>query len=332
MYLNHEQIIPLVHNVRKTETDDRNRLRFMRFLPGQIADYGLDGERFPVRCRASANVTLDFISDAEWFGFEYDVQAGSSQSFYSFDLFVDGVLEDSTAMEGFASSAILFDLPKGTHRVTLFFPWSVEVMLKSMSVSENAFIRPVPAKKLRIMTIGDSITQGYIAKHPGFCWVGKLTRALDAEVLNLGVGGYGFLTNSLKEPIDWKPDIIILAYGSNDFTREADKDGFCKCVSAYMPKLAEMFPGTPILQIPPIYRCDLKYLCQRKSKGYGLDDAGRIIREIAASYPQVTVMENIGYPRAAGFFAPDNLHPNDLGFQLYGEAVIRAVKEKLSLL
>ena len=331
MLLNHEQIVPLVHNALKTETDDRGRLRFLRFEPEQTAGYALDGEQFPVRCRASANVTLDFISDAEWFGFEYDVQAGSSRSFYGFDLFVDGILEDSALIEGFASSAILFDLPGGTHRVTLFFPWSAEVMLKSMSVSDNAFIRPVPAKTPRILTIGDSITQGYIAKHPGFCWVGKMTRELDAEVLNLGVGGYGFLTNSLQKPIGWKADLIILSYGSNDFNREADRNSFAGCVSAYMRKLAEMFPQTPILQIPPIVRYDLKHLCREKSRGYTLGDAGRIIRDIAASYPQVEVMEEIGYPHDPDFFAPDSVHPNDLGFQLYGEAVIRAVKEKLRL-
>ena len=52
-------------------------------------------------------MTLEFISDAEWFGFEYDVQAGSSRSFYGFDLFVDGILEDSALIEGFASSATI---------------------------------------------------------------------------------------------------------------------------------------------------------------------------------------------------------------------------------
>ena len=330
MHVNHEQIIPLVHNVLKTEIDDRNRLRFIRFTAKQIADYESDGKWYPTRCRASANVTLEFLSDAEWFGFEYDVQSGSSQSFYGFDLFVDGVLEDSALIEGFASSAIVFNLPKGTHRITLFFPWSAEVMLKSMSFSENSFIKPVPAKKLRILTIGDSITQGYIAKHPGFCWVGKMTRELDAEVLNLGVGGCGFLPNTLKEPIDWKTDFIILSYGSNDFSRETDQDSFSRHVSAYMSKLVKEFPDTPILQIPPIVRYDPAHLYREKSKGYNLEDACQIIRDIAASYPQVTVMENISYPHVLDFFAADQMHPNDLGFQLYGEAVIQAVKAKLS--
>ena len=326
-----EQIIPLVHNVQKTEIDERKRLRFMRFTPRQIENYGLDGERFAERCRASANVTLDFITDAEWFGFEYDVQTGSHYSFYSFDLFVDGILEDSHTIEGFASSAVLFNLPMGSHRVTLFFPWSAEVMLKSMSVSENSVFRPVPAKELRILAIGDSCTQGYIAKHPGYCWAGKMTRELDAEVLNLGIAGYGFMPNSLKERIDWKADLVILAYGSNDFNRHANnnRESYCRCVSAYMSRFAEMFPDTPVLQLPPIVRYDLKHLYREKSKGYNLEDACRIIRDIAASYPQITVMENIGYPHAADFFASDHIHPNDLGFQLYGEAVIQAAKDKL---
>ena len=328
MYLNHEQIIPFVHNALGTQIDDQNRLRFLRFTPEQTADYGLDGDHFPIRCRASANVTLDFITDAEWFGFEYDLLPGSSQPFYSFDLFVDGVLTDSRMSDGFSSSGVLFELPIGTHRVTLFFPWSAEVMLKNMAVSDGAKTAAVPPKKLHILAIGDSITQGYIAKHPGYTWVGKLTRELDAEVLNLGVGGYGFLINSLNHPIPWKPDLIILAYGTNDYGRESCKESFHRCASGYVARLIEVFPSVPILMAMPVYRHDSKHLFREKSKDYTLEEARQILREIASFYPQITVLEDTHYPHAPDFFAPDFLHPNDLGFQIHGEKILQTIKER----
>ena len=108
MNLTNEQILPFVHNALRAETDPQGRLRFLRFTPEQTADYGLDSEGYPIRCRASANVTLDFITDSDWFAVEYDVQIASSQPFYSMDLFVDGVMTDSLIREGFASGRSTF--------------------------------------------------------------------------------------------------------------------------------------------------------------------------------------------------------------------------------
>ena len=321
-----EQILPLVHNVLKTELDGEGRLRFRRFTPEQTADYLADGEGFTVRCRASANVTLDFITDSDAFEIEYDLQVASSRSFYGMDLFVDGALTDSRIAEGFAPSKLLFRLPEGTHRVTLFFPWTAEVMLRRFALSDGAEARPVPAPKLRIQMIGDSITQGYIARHPGCTWVGEITRRLDAEVLNQGVGGYGFLPNSLKRMTDWRPDLIVLTYGTNDYGRENTGAAFRRCASEYLSALTAMFPKVPILQVMPIYRHDESYLRVLPTRSYDFEDARQILREVAASFPQVTVVESGYYPHSAGYFAPDYVHPNDRGFRIMGERLAETIR------
>ena len=332
MDFSNEQIIPFVHNALRTETDPQERLRFLRFTPEQTADYGLDGEGFPIRCRASANVTLDFITDSDWLAIQYDVQIASSRSFYGMDLFVDGSLHDSRIWEGFSSSEVLFDLPEGTHRITLFFPWSAEVMLRRFALSDGASACPVPPKKLRILMIGDSITQGYVAMHPGFTWAGEITRGLDAEVLNLGVGGYGFNINSLNHRIEWQPHLIILAYGTNDYMGQESGAGYRQNAFAYMDGLTRMFPETPILQALPIYRHDEKFVCLEKIRTYTFEDARRILRETAAAFPQVTVMESGYFPHSADYFAPDYLHPNDLGFRIMGERLAKEIRQMEFLL
>ena len=327
MFLMHEQIIPLVHNALKIEEDEQQRLRFRRFTEEQIADYASDGETFPVRCRASANITLDLITDADWIGFEYDVAPGSSQSFYSFDLFVDGTLWDTRLTEDLKSSGTIFELPHGSHRITLFLPWSAEIILKNLAVTDGSNVTPVSKRSCQIMTIGDSITQGYIAHHPGCTWVGKLTRELDAEVLNLGIGGYGFYMNSLKHPHEWDPALIILAYGTNDYALESTKaDYFCRAAE-YIDRLVSVYMNVPILLSLPIYRHDEKHVYREKSRSYTLKDACGVLRGIAKRYQQISVMDDSHYPHTPDFYAPDYLHPNDAGFLVHGTHVVNTVKQ-----
>ena len=322
-----EQVLPLVHNVLKTEVDGEGRLRFRRFTPEQVEDYRLDGEAFTIRCRASANVTLDFVTDGDWVELAYDLQTGSSRKSYDMDLYVDGTLFDAKHEEGFEPGVARFALPEGTHRVTVFLPWSAELMLRSLALSDGAKVEPAPPKSMRILAVGDSITQGYKARHPGCTWVGKVTRDLDAEVFDLGVGGYRFLTNSLLHPTRWQTDLIVLAYGTNDYSKYEQADEYRRLAEAYMERLTELYPDVPILMMLPIYRNDESYREKAARRAYTLEDARQILREIAGRFPQVTVLDTAFYPHHADFFAPDYLHPNDLGFLVQGEEVVRAIRK-----
>ena len=326
MYLTVEEMIPYVHNALKTEIDEQGRLRFFRFTQDQVSDYAADGDTFPVRCRASANVTLDLITDASWIGFEYDLLPGSSQSFYSIDLFVDQVLYATRMAEDFKSSALLFELPQGTHRVTIFMPWSAEIMIRNPAISDYTVLKPIRSKRPRILVIGDSISQGYIARHSGCTWVGKVTRDLDAEVLNWGIGAYGFYLKSLDHLPEWHPDLILLAYGTNDYAMTPTRESYRQRAFAYIEKLTVHFPSVPILMILPIYRHDEKSIFRERSREYTYRDVEEILCGIAAGYPQINVMKDMHYPHTHDFFAPDYVHPNDMGFLIHGEQVVRTVE------
>ncbi len=328
MYLPMEKVIPFVHNALKTELDEEGRLRFRRFTPQQVEDYGLDGETFPVRCRASANVTLDLVTDADWVGFEYDLQPGSSQMYYSIDLFVDEVLYATHRADDLKSSGLLFELPEGEHRVTIFLPWSAEIMVRNLAVSDHAVLKQCPPKRLRILAIGDSITQGYMARHPGLTWVGKVTRDLDAEVLNWGIGGYGFYLNSLNHTPEWNPELILLAYGTNDYALAQTKEEYHQRASGYISRLAAQFPSVPVLMTLPIYRHDAKSIFRERSRDYTFRDVVSMLEEIAGRYPQITVMRDTHYPHTPDFFAPDYLHPNDAGFLIHGERIAREIEQR----
>lgn len=327
MRLTGNQLFSIVHNALSVEADEKGHLHFRRFTEAAEKNYGIDGETFPSRCRASSNVTLDFLTDSEWFGFDYELFAATSQLFSGFDVFVDGTMVMSQFRDGLKSQALTCALPGGNlHRVTVFLPWSVETVIKTVSVADGAKVLPVPEKRTRILAIGDSITQGYIARHPAYTWVGKVTRALDAEVLNQGVGGYCFYENSLTEPIPYAPNLILLAYGTNDYSGVETAAAYEARLRGYMKRLAELFPGVPVLQLLPIWRNDLSFHYKEKARDYTLEDARNIIRRVAAEYPNITVAD-VNMPQDQDFFAPDWVHPNDLGFQIFGERVIEQIRE-----
>ena len=322
-------IMDLVHGSLHTAVTAEGEVRFARFTEEQKETYYNSSEIFGLKCSSSASVMLDFYSDTDFVEFEAELIKCTSHSFAAIDLLVDNVLYDSIKTENPTCQTIRFSLPQGMHRITLVLPWSSITLLRNLTISDNAQLIPIE-KGLRILALGDSITQGSICLHPSMSYVSYVARNLDAEVLNQGVGGYQFLKESLLGAPDWQPDLITLAYGTNDFSLINRKADFAKQVSEYVDTLCATYPDTTILAITPIYRGDLPTEEKMSEKDYTFTEALDIIREIYAKYPQIKVLEGFSFfPRHKDFFAPDYLHPNDQGFLLYGRAVEQAIRELL---
>lgn len=86
------------------------------------------------------------------------------------------------------------------------------------------FTNPKPARTLRVLSLGDSHTQGYEVRQD-FTFSAVLERFLNrrgvrAEVINAGVSGYStaealvFLEN---EGVRYDPDVVVLGFFLNDF-------------------------------------------------------------------------------------------------------------------
>lgn len=320
-------IMDLVHGALHTAVTAEGEVRFARFTEAQKEAYYARREDFGVKCNASAGVTLDFISNTDHISFEAEFRKGSSRTYATVDLLVDNVLFDSKKVASPGVYPFAFDLPQGEHRITLALPWSAETELRALTVDDGATLIPLE-KELRILSIGDSITQGYVAEHPSMTYVSYFARALNAEVLNQGIGGYQFFKESLNGAPDWQPDVITLAYGTNDFHTLHSHEAFAAQAKEYITALCAAYPDTPILAITPIYRGDKPLEERLPVKDYSFAEAMEILREIYAAHPQIRVLDGLAfYPRPQDFFAPDYLHPNDQGFLLYGRAVEQAIKE-----
>ena len=322
-------LLDLVHGALHTAVTAEGEVRFARFTEEQKEGYRSTAAHFALKCDGTPGVLLDFFSDTDHLTFEAEFTKTTSHDFAVFDLLVDNALLDSVRFEGYEPRQVSFTLPAGAHRITLCLPWSTGTVLRNLQIDDNAFINPVE-KSMRILAIGDSITQGSVAAHPSLTYVSCMARSLNAEVLNQGIGGYCFYKESLSGAPDWMPDLITLAYGTNDFSILPTKKSFEEQMRAYMQTLTDAYPSTPILVITPIWRQDVPTDTLYGGKDYTFTDAISLMHKVLKDFPQTEILEGLSFfPHHTDFLLPDKLHPNDLGFALYGQAVAEKIKDLL---
>jgi hypothetical protein len=102
--------------------------------------------------------------------------------------------------------------------------FSVDVRLNALGFRERRLPSPKPPGVLRVVTLGDSFTQGYGVEE-NEAWPRRLEAALDArdggthEVVNLGVPGTNpqDYVSHLQDPgLAYQPDVVIVTVMAND--------------------------------------------------------------------------------------------------------------------
>ena len=329
MKLNPSQLSKIVHNVLSYSFDENDRMQLHRFSQEQREIYALESQDWVIKTLSSASAALDFITDSEFITLKFDLYPGSSQRWGSVDLYVDGVFYANRYADDLSIKLAGFELPAGQHRVTVYFPWSAQTVVSEVHLSDGASIIPVE-KDLKMLCFGDSITQGYTSKFSSLSYVNQVARALNAEVVNQGIGGYYFNEATIDASIlSYQPDIITVAYGTNDYSRYETAEEYAEFSGKYIKKLAELFPDTKILGILPIYRNDQNHQVRKLYRSYSLDDARAILKKHYEALPNGYVLEETGIPHIPQAYAPDFLHPNEFGFSLMSQGVIRKIQEIL---
>ena len=321
MKLERSQLEKIIHNVISYDYDENGGLHFRRFTESQRLAYAEESAEWIVRANASASVTLDFISNSDYLAMKFDLYAGSSQGFAGFDLFVDGIFYQHKSFDNRNAKLVSFSLPVGEHRITLYFPWTTETVVNEVHLSDGASLLCIPNRRKAIF-LGDSITQGYVATYPSLTYVNQVARETDTEIVNQGIGGYYFGVNSIDESLAlYAPDFIVVAYGTNDYSKYESRQDFEMSVSRYIEKLTRLFPSTSILAVLPIYRNDENNRAREKYRDYTLEDAREILTSIYKKYNNISILKETGIPRIPDVFVSDYLHPNDLGFTFMAKSI-----------
>lgn len=327
MLLNLEQMRAIVRGAVRIE--ERDGVFFLnRFTESQANAYLNAGEMdFYKKSFAASCIRLAFRTDSPYLSFAYHAYRGSSRGYAWFDLYVDGQMVKHFGTDGgvIDEGRVKLDLPVGIKDVELYLPWSRRIDLFDVELADGSQLEGL-TRKYRMIAFGDSITQGYDASYPSLSYVARLARLLDADEVNKGIGGDVFCPYMIETPDDFTPELITVAYGTNNWTGRTYEFTRENCVAFYT-RLSEQYPTAKIFAITPICRLDTD-----KTTPYGdhVKAVDTLIREVCADLSNVTVINGWSFvPALKEFFDDQRVHPNDLGFGLYAEGLYREIVKEL---
>ena len=330
MKLTYEQIKGITKGAARVVMDN-GKVRFLRFTEEQEILYR-EIPDFYKKTFATAGVRLEFFTSSKSLSLKLDVSEASSRTYFNHDIYVNYEHRYSlgsdvkNGSDGHLTIEGSYALGDGKKKVRIYLPWSVSSEIISLEIDNGSSISPVSHSR-SILMLGDSITHGYDAANPSLSYSSLLTDALDAEGINKGIGGEVFRSALASLPENYTPDIVTVAYGTNDWASQK-KDSFqAECASFY-DNLARLYPDSKIFALSPIWRGD----CHRITKVGSFDSVLSTLKEISESIPNVTVIDCTDFvPHKATMFSPDVLHPNFIGFSHYAEGVINAIKTHLKI-
>lgn len=271
---------------------------------------------------ATASMFIEFITDASEIKFDYFVCPGSSKDCFNIDVLVDGVNTFNYHHETSNKKGTLVIPLENTGRVTIYLPNLDGIGIKNFEI--NGEIKKAE-RKLKLLALGDSITQGYVTKHPYLTYVNLLAYYLDAYVLNQGIGGDVFYAGNLDESLNFDPDIITVAYGTNDWSKSQNVK---ENADAYFEKLRKIYPQKPIFALLPIFRGGIKGDLRN---GFSLEDIREQITDCAKKHNVFVINCKDFVPHHEDFYWDKTLHPNELGFIFYAKGVYEAIKKLLNV-
>ncbi len=325
MVLNNEQIKSIATNCIDVRTRVNGRAEFVRFTDKQREIYA--SRNFVGQPPCNAGVCLDFTYDGEIIAFEFDVISRTSRNFLSIDLYDGDVMVHSlfTYADSEGQRQFFYKFAdKKERRVRIFLPYSCGLEVWNFILDDGSHFIPTSKEgRLRMLFLGDSITHGYDTHYTSMSYALTVARHYDAVCLNHGVGGYVFLAESLDEELPFTPDVITVAYGTNDWGRYLnDEEKYRAAANEYFDKLCEIYPDAKIFGILPVWRADE----DRRPERMPFTRVYEILREVYAAHGVSVIDGEIAVPQMRTFYT-DGLHPNTIGQHVYGLSVIEALEK-----
>ena len=349
-----EQLSGLVRNSLSHRADEDGYVTWLRFSEAQLQFYAADSF-FDLMSQCSAGVCFDFETTGHELTLECRTvdlnrkvlaqikgeltfgeilqklgdtvrkvnQAGSRLDIIQhFDLYVDGHYTDAVRL-GNGPIAFCLNNPEHSWRhVRIWLPLYKPLSIRS--IETDGELTAVPVNRPRLVALGDSITQGFVAGKPSFCYVAQLAELLDFDALNQGIGN---ITHDAAILTDWDtlpaPDLVTVAYGTNDWHSGKTLSEINSDVVAFYRRLNAVFPAVPIVVLTPIWREDLEI---KQPCGTFADLTG-VIRQVASAYAQVRLVDGLSVsPHCAALYSDGWLHPNIGGFSYLAPRLYRAIK------
>lgn len=315
MILNFEQIKSITRGAVKIWESD-GAVRFAKCTDKQVeAWYKYGSDILGKRAETTTGVRLDFYTDSKTLSFK-------TASGDKFDLLVDGLLRERFVRgeDAYIEKSVKLTDAIGRDndevRVTLVLPSHSIGALEYVKVDDGAYMR-APEYKTKMLFIGDSITQGHNTKFDSLSYAWRTTCFFDADSVINGVGG-GFFKPEMFDTSDFNPDTVIVAFGTNDAMR-SDFDTMHKNTVEFLDLVKEAYGEKNVVVLSPIWRArdDGSVI------GTDFENKREMVENEGAKRGFFVISGLKLVPPIADFYADKYLHPNDLGFGLYAENLIK---------
>ncbi len=295
-------------------------LRFGRYLREHV--YGV-GNRFHVKMTQSAGIVCRFTTTSKSLAFTYAVELESD--LHCFDVWVNGIFLSHTLCETL-TGRIEVALPFERSQVEIYFPSHREGRIFDVTLDDGAeFSLPV-SPKYRILFKGDSITNGSTTRFTSMGYTHQVARALDAHIINQGIGGEEFNPCAVDQDLKIDPDLVVLAFGTNDWAHAPSHVQMVANVNGFLAGLRDFYPEKKIVMILPIWRADH----ERLKPPTGTFEGMREVLCTAAERFGIPTIDGLSLvPHVTEVFADKRLHPDEFGFQFYAENLVPHLKKIL---
>lgn len=330
MKLRLEEVRSIAHGVARVEPVGEN-IGLFRFTKEQETLYCEKSyPSFYKRTFATAGATLEFDTDSENLTLAVEVTVGCGYRWFVHSVFVDekriGDLTGFVPEDGSAVTESVFDLGKGMKRVRIVFPWNEVSRIQCLELDDGAIIHPVP-KKRKVLIFGDSITQGYTTWLPENSYASRISRWLDADMVNKGIGGESYWPELAKTCDDFQPDLILVAYGANDWNARTE-DEFAANSKEFCLRLRNAYPQAQIVVLTPIW---MKTREEKQEDRWSFENLVSHLNALENFVENLTVLEGTDLvPCDLACFAEDRVHPNDVGFRYYAQALKGKIEKILN--
>ena len=203
------------------------------------------------------------------------------------------------------------------HRITLYLPSHGIGILGAVEIDDGATLKPHTYDR-KMLIIGDSITQGWDSTWDSLSYANHVSRFFNAYSIIQGIGGARFHDTTFDEAIDYEPEIIIVAYGTNDWALHPSFEEAKKHCKGYLDHLVKRYPDARIFGITPIWRGDKD---TDTAVGSFVNYVSYLADELRFHGITVIDGENL-VPHLPEFFMDEYLHPDTKAFGVYSVNLI----------
>ncbi len=223
------------------------------------------------------------------------------------------------------------NLPFDAAVTRVLLPWWPHLRLLAL---EGDFEPPRPEQTpaLRGLAYGSSITHGSKTIAPDAMWASRLAQLLDADLLNLGLGGGACLepemARHLADRHDW--DFATLELGIN-LLDLVDADEFQRRVDLFISIVADEHPDQWIF-CTDIFTFEGDLL-DPAGRGAKADEFRRIVQEKIAAMrrPRLVHIPGRNLLRSAAGLTTDLVHPSARGMEEIAQALTLRIRQSLRL-